>query len=372
MLKHFILFVSFFIFTASSALGSEIYPGFKTMGIWDESGNVRLDLCIWYPVQRPPRKIQYEDWVLSVNRSAKPLPGRFPVVIISHDSSGNRFVYHNLATMLVKAGFVVIAPTHQTDNIKNMRYLYTARQLTERIKELNYLVESLHTNAELNEIVDTNRIGMLGFGAGATTALFLAGGQFNTNLWNMHKLENNPKSPYNNQWMQSRVDDLFNAQVLKKSHEDYRIRSIMLVTPLYSQFFSKNSLSKVRVPVFLVGVEHDKFNSEQSDLIILRDAFKLPTNLLYIKEASPLMLMAECVHNKNEVLPEDICLEENSLLKNKVFTELGQVVNSFFSDTLGNPNLPKAIAPEPEKIELPPPLPEPEKPKPAPKRGRRG
>ena len=58
---------------SSPALGSqnEIYTaGFRTMTLWDEQKDIRLEVGIWYPAHRAESPLNLQDWSLSVARNA--------------------------------------------------------------------------------------------------------------------------------------------------------------------------------------------------------------------------------------------------------------------------------------------------------------
>jgi predicted dienelactone hydrolase len=106
---------------AHAAANLNARVGFKTLGPWQAQSNTRADLAVWYPAGRAPSELRYGPWTIKAARNAKELPGRFPLVVVSHDSPGTRFSHHGSAETLAKSGFVVAAATHHGDNMDDMR-----------------------------------------------------------------------------------------------------------------------------------------------------------------------------------------------------------------------------------------------------------
>ena len=145
--------------TAVPALAENGYnPGFRTLGFWQQESGIRVDVNVWYPSVRAPRSLSYAPWTIRGARNGKPVPGRFPLILLSHPSSGTRFSFHDTAAALAARGFVVAAPTHPRDCMANMDHLFLWEQLKNRALELSATMDLLLADKErlayLGEIVD--------------------------------------------------------------------------------------------------------------------------------------------------------------------------------------------------------------------------
>ena len=149
--------------------------GFKLLMAVDESGEKSVEFILWYPGKKTESDVSLGAWTLRGGRNASPASGKFPLLIISHDTGANKLSYHDTARQLAAAGFVVAAPTHKGDNDRDMSKAYTAEQIFGRAEEISLLVDFLSRN-EYKDFIDTSRIGVLGAGSGAAAALILAGG----------------------------------------------------------------------------------------------------------------------------------------------------------------------------------------------------
>ena len=160
---------------AAAPAGKLHNAGFRTIGIWQQEQQLRLDINVWYPTARRPADLNYSPWTLHAARNAPPREGRFPVILLSHATAGTRFSYHELAAWLARNGFVVAAPTHPGDNMDDMHALYTLEQLSGRVHHLRTTLDILAGDAQLGPVLDLDRVGVAGFQAGATAALLMGG-----------------------------------------------------------------------------------------------------------------------------------------------------------------------------------------------------
>ena len=334
-------------------------PGFRTIGIWSDDDRVRLDMCVWYPVRQPPSSVRYGDWLLKVNRRAAPLEGPFPLVIISHGSAGSRFSHHDLAASLAGQGFVVVAPTHQDDNARSMRSLYTSRQLLQRLDELRHTIDKICGDPELGALVDPNRIGLLGFGSGASAALLAVGGRVSQTAWEQWKANAPADAPYMYPWARTRLDALAADPTLHHVQADNRIRCVIVAAPGYSMLFDAASLARIRVPVMLLETDNDPVNPPPRRLADLRSKLPGPVETALIRGAEPLSLMARPEGRQFDALPGHAAPTPKQ--QTQIFTQLNDEVSRFFLQTIGDPNLPPPPPPLPDdtikKVEEPKPEP---------------
>ncbi len=149
--------------------------GFRSIGVWDPSIPLRMDIAVWYPSSRTPRDLHLEGWTIRAGRNGAGEPGKYPVILLSHTAAASRLASHDLAATLARNGFIVIAPTHPSDNVYDTSGFFHAALFTERPAHLLRALEAVEQSPALRPLMDRSRIGVLGVGAGAATALQLAG-----------------------------------------------------------------------------------------------------------------------------------------------------------------------------------------------------
>ncbi|MDR1125781.1 MAG: dienelactone hydrolase family protein [Deltaproteobacteria bacterium] len=171
--------------------------------------NIELvsSVAVWYPSARKGRArytVRVGEWFFEAERNAKPAAGRFPVILLSHDMAGHNLANHDLALALARHGFVVIAPTHYGDNFDNASAIFSAALYYHRPRQLLAALRKIRELEELRAIMDISRLGVLGSGSGAITALQLAGADLDPAAAPAF-CESNPADPvFCNPWALSR------------------------------------------------------------------------------------------------------------------------------------------------------------------------
>lgn len=151
------------------------HPGFRSVGVWNAETHMRMTIGVWYPSRRLPRDISLEGWAVRASKDSAPIPGLYPVILLSHDASGSRLASHDLAAHLARNGFIVIAPTHPGDNVDDTNRFFRAGLFIERPNHLIQALDAVAATPAFAPLLDRSRIGFLGVGSGAVTVLQLAG-----------------------------------------------------------------------------------------------------------------------------------------------------------------------------------------------------
>ena len=93
-----------------------------------------VNIAVWYPTNAPHNQSRLGPFDIDYARDAKPVAGRFPLVLLSHGHSGRPRNHHLTAAALVRAGYVVAAPQHRFDHLVfQSRLIYAMHQ---RIAEI--------------------------------------------------------------------------------------------------------------------------------------------------------------------------------------------------------------------------------------------
>lgn len=117
-------------------------------------------ITLTYPTEAASTPTAMGPFTLNVAVNARPAPGKRPLVVLSHGTGGNPLPDHDLATTLVRAGFVVAQPTHEGDN-----HLDTGRAGPESFRlrplEVSQTLDALAADPEWGRRVDTTRVGVV-------------------------------------------------------------------------------------------------------------------------------------------------------------------------------------------------------------------
>lgn len=329
-----------------------LYPGVKTLGIWLPESNVRLNINVWYPSVRKPAVVNYNPWKIFAARNGKEAVGRFPLILLSHDSPASRFSHHTLAAFLARSGFVVVAPTHHGDNSNDMQSLFTLRQLTQRVAQLKVTLDTVLRHPETMHLVDPERIGIVGFGTGATTALLLGGALLDKGGWPGYCEKAGSDDPYCSAWASARMNGFVDALPLKHSLADQRIKAVVAVAPAYGMLFSQKSLAYFYPPLLLVSAEKDNINRAPFHADALRGLFSKVPQFFTLKDADAASLTAPCPPGFQRDLPE-LCNSVSPESRLRIHAGLESLLGRFFLSTLGDRHNLPIIPPPPDLNPVP-------------------
>lgn len=130
---------------------------------------------LWYPTRAEPEAWIANAYLVSTRSNAAPLPGRKPLVVLSHGSFGYVFGLHHYAEYLAARGYIVATPMHPRDNHADGSGTYSDLALVGRSRHIARTIDGVLADPVLGPLVDAERIGMAGFSAGAFTALTVLG-----------------------------------------------------------------------------------------------------------------------------------------------------------------------------------------------------
>ncbi len=304
------------------------------MGIWDSATQVRVDVNIWYPTFSRPSPANYAPWTLHVVRYGRSAEGRFPLILLSHDTGATRFSYHETAAVLAKSGFVVMAPDHKNDNLNNIAHPFTVEQLVERVQELRATLNIALTHEAISNSVDPERIGVLGFGMGASAALLLGNAIPTSTGWKNYCEETRGASMYCGRWARERIQAMANALPFKQNLAQEQVKAVVAVSPSLNMFFDYDALVNFRSEVLLIEAGEDSVNKKPWSTSELQDKFFQEIEFVSIEGVDTPDLMSACPPDTRQNLPE-LCGNASPSLRRKAHQELNTALIQFFLDTLG-------------------------------------
>lgn len=333
---------------------SAFYPGFKTLGVWQEEQNLRMDINVWYPSIRRPSDVAYGPWALQVARNGREVEGRFPLILLSHDSTGSRFSHHETAALLARSGFVVAAPTHNGDNANDMPSLFTLRQIMDRVGQLRATLGVLLKHADIGHSIDADRVAVLGFGVGGTAALMLGGALPQPQGWEGYCAKAGPADPYCSTWATPRMTALVKQLPLKKSEADQRVRAVAAVAPAYGMLFTAEAMRYFYPPLLLVNAAGDRINKPALHVENIRANTAKAPWYISIPGIDGAGLMSACPPALQKDIP-DLCGAATDSERRRAHRDLNSALSQFFLDTLGDSHSLPQIPPPPDLTPPPPP-----------------
>ena len=307
--------------------------GFLTIGFSYPEERLRLDVNVWYPSIRNARELNYAPYTIMAAREGKPCEGHFPLLIVSHPSPGTRFSYHDTCSWLASQGYVVAAPTHTQDCMDNMQLLFTWEQFKGRAHDICRLIDELPKHQLLGSIIDRQKIGLVGFGSGGTTALLLGGALPDCISWPDYCPKAGKKDLYCNPWSREKVNAICREFPLKKSLKDPRIKAIAIVSPGFGMLFSPRSFQHFTTPLLVLTAGKDTLNDHRLHADVLTGYLRAQSRTLFIAEADMGALMAPCPDSLAKELSE-LCRSVSPKERLLIHKRMHEALASFFSEEL--------------------------------------
>lgn len=330
-LIFFIFLLQFFLCNSYCHAAQSYNVGFRTMGVSNADTRMRFDFNIWYPTLRSGQNINFSHWILqNVAQNARPLEGKFPLLIISHASPANRFSYSYLAEYFVRQGYIVAAPSHTSDSLENMDDLFTWQQLANRVREIKATLDLLLNDKIFASNIDSSRIVFIGFGSGATAGILLCGAKPNCIQWASYCPLAGTNDVYCTNWARDRINNLCKNFPLKNILTEKRIKAFAFIAPAFGMLFTKASFAEVNVPLLLVEAGKDNFNKAEFHCQPLARILGKKASYLDLPFADAGALMSPCSSNLQLELPE-LCLSVSNEERLKIHSSLEQALRTFFA-----------------------------------------
>lgn len=223
-----------------------IYAGYRTLSSSLPAERLMLRMGVWYPAKRRPGVVKIADWNFRAARNAPVMEGMWPVIVLSHDVTGDAWAHHEIAAALARRGFIVAAPTHDYDNADDMRLLFSDRELPLRAVQVRSALDVVLENEYLRPKVDKERIGFLGFGLTAPSGFLLAGAVLSPKGWSdfiQEQKADNKGSARKSPWFQPYLAQRMEQLVRRMEHraEERRQKADMMQSALASRelFFQR-------------------------------------------------------------------------------------------------------------------------------------
>ncbi len=256
-----LLIVLFFIIP-DPGFGQNYNVGEITLNFIDSVRNRPIKTELWFPTTDidtgNKRKTELPFILEPTIRDAKIINQRFPIIIISHGTGGNRFGLAWLAIALAKQGYIVASPDHWGNTFDNKIPEYFVRYW-ERPIDMSFVLTQLISDKTLSNHIDTSRIGAVGFSFGGYTSLALAGVEINCNLLKTNAKTNQGKKEFTIPEMGDLRKLIEKLPCDNYRLKDNRIKAFVALAPaLGLGINSKVQTKDVISPILIIGAENDQ------------------------------------------------------------------------------------------------------------------
>jgi predicted dienelactone hydrolase len=256
----------------------------------DPVDGVKMSGLVTYPTNDLGEPTQIAMFTVNALRRAAMAPGRFPLIIFSHNTGGSRLDNHDSLEALTRAGFIAAAIEHPRDNYRDQTGSGTDRQLIGRSHHVKAFIDGLLSDPVIGPAIDKTRIGIVGFAVGGYTALTSIGGKPNLALVAAYA-KAMPTDPI--------IPIITNAAAQRKRPgfevlTDTRIRAAFLMAPALGFLFDSKALANVKVPVRLYRAGKDGVMPEPYNVENIRKSLPTPPEFVVAEGMGHFIFFSPC------------------------------------------------------------------------------
>lgn len=315
--------------------------GQMTMKYQDTSRNRPLTTEIWYPTHAEYRTEDPVAYSKSIFKTIKAVPnaaiasGKFPLLMVSHGTGGNRFSLTWLIEKLVAEGYVVAA----TDHYGNSTFHKIPREFLkwwERAIDIKYVLTEILSDDNLKTRIDEAKIGSIGFSLGGYTNIALAGGYLDRTLPKDINIELAPEFPETEEQIDYEHDSLIlhSFHTYKDHVKDDRIKAFFVMAPAIGfGFHTKEQTQKISAPVFIVAGRGDKNTVIKNNALKYHQLIKTSRLYLFDKPVGHYVFLNEATGFGKKVAPE-ICVDPPGVDRKAIHEKATQLAMEFFKNDL--------------------------------------
>ena len=338
------------IFVSAMLMGTSERPipdrlaGFHETTLSVAHRNAPLSVFMWYPAtsDQVPELIGQNALFYGFHayRDGTTDSEPKPVVLLSHGSGGNAKGIGWLASDLATRGFVVLAVNHPGTTSRDSLPSATIR-IWERPDDLKALLDFAQAGLPLGVTVDMHRVGAVGFSLGGYSVLGLGGAEVSKAGF----IEYCDRFPdkIDCGWMNASGLDLntIDEARYESSNLDPRVGAILSIDPALPQALKTDGLSAVTVATRIVqlgetetipeGLRWDKAAMQlvKGERVVVPNTY----HFAFLAECSRLGKVVISIGSE-----ENICSDQGTRGRDKVHTELQQIIGGFLIDKLGASN----------------------------------
>ena len=273
------------------------------------------------------RSIPYQIWLPNVEVDTV----KFPLVILSHGSGGEYSNHTWLIDSLVENGFIVAALNHPMNTTRDNTDEGVI-SVWHRPRDISVLLDYLLKDSNWVDVIDESRVGAAGFSSGGYTVLALAGAIYDPELMSAYCTSQERSKDCELATDSSNVD----FRDSSASYKDERIKSVFSMAPAVGSAITKESLTEIELPVFIIASKDDELVSPKYGAI--RYAENIPLSDLVLLPSGGHFIFLECnaittvVDWFNREL--DLCGTKFSVDRDEIRKMVSAKAVSFFYDNL--------------------------------------
>ncbi|KAA1243264.1 dienelactone hydrolase [Aquimarina sp. RZ0] len=346
MKKHSLAIVALIFSISCISQKNDFKIGQKSITYTDISRNRPLLTEIWYPTYDSIYKNNTDEHRKELFKTIQTIPlasipdKKFPLLLISHGTGGNRFSLTWFVEKMVKEGYIVAA----IDHFGNSTFNKIPREFLkwwERAIDIQYVLTEIIDHQEIGNRIDISKIGGVGFSLGGYTHIALAGGYVDRNYKGTENKEENtrelpPEFPETKETIDFDTDSLIVSSYNKYKNQvkDDRIKAFFVMAPAIGfGFYSKKQTSEIIAPVFIIAGRGDKIEPVRYNAEKYHNLIKNSQIHLFDKKVGHYVFLNEPTQLGKKVIPE-ITIDLPEVSRKEIHEKTVKLAIDFFKQHL--------------------------------------
>ncbi len=296
----------------------------KEIDLFDTDRDRPVKIRAWYQ----PNTNCSNELCVAVNKDTDKLP----IALISHGAFGSPREMNWLGNGLAQQGWLVIGLAHYGES-----WVYGQDSIDRasigkkwlRGQDLSFVLEQLYNGHLLDQPIDKKRIVVFGHSLGGYSALNIVGADYNAAAmfdYCKSAIANDMGCRYGKrQQNQSKQRVLPSVNVM-----DSRVTAVVALDPALGPSVSKSSLSKISVPVLIIGSVENDFLDFSAHAEYYASSIKQAELVKLEQGEGHFVYLDACQHN-HQAMGIPLCKDRNGVDRNQVHSNVMRAINTFVS-----------------------------------------
>ncbi|CAM1341919.1 alpha/beta hydrolase family protein [Tenacibaculum amylolyticum] len=320
--------------------------GQQSVTFTDITRNRPLLTEIWYPTLDKTTQNTSKANKKELFKTISTIPNasipnkKFPLLIVSHGTGGNRFSLTWFIEKMVQKGYIVVS----LDHYGNSTFHKLPREFVkwwERAIDVQFVLTNMLNDQKFATKIDTSKIGGVGFSLGGYTNIALAGGYVDRTIRENESPEHRempPEFPKTDEVIDFENDSLIVSSYLKYKDlvKDDRMKAFFVMAPAIGfGFHSKEQTKTIEAPVFIVAGKGDTNTPIQQNALNYHKL--IPTSELHLlgEDVDHYIFLNEPTEFGKKVAPQ-ITIDKEGVDRKQIHDEVTALAIDFFEQYLNH------------------------------------
>ena len=265
-MKHVLIALALFMPVSAAHAADKV--GMTTLSVPAAHHGRDIKMGIMYPTDGGTQMMLGENPIFfgtTVYEQAKPLPGKHPVILLSHGWGGNYTRMGWLGTGLAAKGAIIVAVNHPNSTTGDLNYQSALNHWT-RAQDLSAALDYVLNDPALAAVIDPTRIYAAGFSYCGWTALSIAGLKGRSEGFDHYCKAAGDGSEFCRE-LRNEGFEISSLDSVKwhASYKDKRIAAAAAIDPGLTWELTASDVDGLDMPVLLIGLGEGKDRLEATD-----------------------------------------------------------------------------------------------------------